>query len=461
MKHYVVFLVLIGFAGLIIPNTHAELDESILEPFKNNDLVIIGKIIQVNTKVLENKTEYNIQVEEYLKNQKSFDMITAILDGVRSPDFPNYPMNSPNSSTLDYYNKPYFEEGNKVLAYLKQEEGIYKMSPYSFTIEKKGVAGPPTVILPTGPSGYYFSQGDEIVISGVIKKGYMYELGQSEKDSSLNLVILNEKGESIVSKKLTVNVDGTYRFPFQSKGDLRIPGSYSWEIQFGHDGMGGEFVIEKDLKFWTPLKQFKSGISIDEIQCKNNFIVIQKYNGSPACVKPENHAKLIIRGWALMPTYIPGEIPTGIEFPDDVDIGEFEHAACMNTDKKLLYEGKTRTIPYIVRISWNPFDLKTTETVNFEIQMFDLKSKPLQNVTYDFVWKSGPDSGEIDDKYVADFGKIPFDVLPIKTADPCYISVIVSIDKIGNKSFKRTDSVEIEKYGNTSPVAIQFHHYMV
>jgi hypothetical protein len=299
MKHYVIFLVLIVFTGLIILNTHAELDESILEPFENNDLVIIGKIIQVNTIVSENKTEYNIQVEEYLKNQKSFDMITAILDGVRYPDFPNYPMDFPNSSPLDYYNKPYFEEGNKVLAYLKQEGGIYKMSPYSFTIEKKGEAGPPTVILPTGPSRYYFSQGDEIVISGVIKKGYMYELVQSEKDSSLNLVILDEKGESIVSKKLTANVDGTYKFPFQSKEDLRTPGNYSWEIQFGHSGVGGEFAIEKDLKFWTPLKQFKSGIMIEEIQCKENLVlVIKSSNGKPACVKEKSVISLMIRTWA-------------------------------------------------------------------------------------------------------------------------------------------------------------------
>jgi hypothetical protein len=300
MKYFVIFLILIGLIGLIISNAYAELDKSILEPFKNNDLVIIGKIIQVNTIVSENKTEYNIQVEEYLKNQKSFEMITAILDGVRSPDFPSYPMDFPNSNPLDYYNKPYFEEGNQVLAYLKQEGGIYKMSPYSFTIEKKDVAGPPIVILPTGPQEHYFSQGVEIVISGVIKKGYMYELGQTDKDSSLNLVILNEKGESIVSKKLTVNVDGSYQFPFQMKGDLHVPGKYSWEIQFGHDTMGGEFVIEPNLELLSPLKQIQLGIYGNDILCRDDrVLVLKKSKELYSCIKPQTVPKLFARNWAL------------------------------------------------------------------------------------------------------------------------------------------------------------------
>jgi hypothetical protein len=48
----------------------------------------------------------------------------------------------------------------------------------------------------------------------------------------------------------------------------------------------------------SPLKQFKLGISIDEIQCKENLFLIQKYDGSPACVKKDTIPKLIERGWA-------------------------------------------------------------------------------------------------------------------------------------------------------------------
>jgi hypothetical protein len=48
----------------------------------------------------------------------------------------------------------------------------------------------------------------------------------------------------------------------------------------------------------SPLEQFKSGIYVNEILCKNNLQLIIKYNGFPACVKPITAQKLIERGWA-------------------------------------------------------------------------------------------------------------------------------------------------------------------
>ena len=47
-----------------------------------------------------------------------------------------------------------------------------------------------------------------------------------------------------------------------------------------------------------PLKQSRMGIPIDEIECRNDLVLIQKYNGSLACVKPKTAEKLIERGWA-------------------------------------------------------------------------------------------------------------------------------------------------------------------
>ena len=47
----------------------------------------------------------------------------------------------------------------------------------------------------------------------------------------------------------------------------------------------------------SPLKQFKSGIPFNEIQCKDDLVLIQKYDGSPACVIPETAQKLIEINW--------------------------------------------------------------------------------------------------------------------------------------------------------------------
>lgn len=47
----------------------------------------------------------------------------------------------------------------------------------------------------------------------------------------------------------------------------------------------------------SPLKQFKAGISVGEIQCKPDLVLIQKHDGSPACVKLDSIPKLIDRKW--------------------------------------------------------------------------------------------------------------------------------------------------------------------
>ncbi|MBI5378398.1 MAG: exo-alpha-sialidase [Thaumarchaeota archaeon] len=49
----------------------------------------------------------------------------------------------------------------------------------------------------------------------------------------------------------------------------------------------------------SPLKQFQSGVTIKDIMCENDFVLIQKSNtNQPACVKIESAPKLIERGWA-------------------------------------------------------------------------------------------------------------------------------------------------------------------
>ncbi len=56
--------------------------------------------------------------------------------------------------------------------------------------------------------------------------------------------------------------------------------------------------INKDnLSKLPPKKQQFLGKNISEIQCVKSFVLIQKYDSSPACVKPTTVEKLIQRGW--------------------------------------------------------------------------------------------------------------------------------------------------------------------
>jgi hypothetical protein len=47
----------------------------------------------------------------------------------------------------------------------------------------------------------------------------------------------------------------------------------------------------------SPKVQLSIGIEPENVQCKYGFEFVQKYDGSPACVKYETKIKLIQRGW--------------------------------------------------------------------------------------------------------------------------------------------------------------------
>ncbi len=62
-------------------------------------------------------------------------------------------------------------------------------------------------------------------------------------------------------------------------------------------GFGSSF-SERD--FLTPLQQIKTGISPNEVTCKQGFdLIIKKNYNSPACVRPSTAEKLILRGWGI------------------------------------------------------------------------------------------------------------------------------------------------------------------
>lgn len=65
---------------------------------------------------------------------------------------------------------------------------------------------------------------------------------------------------------------------------------YSWEKQ--------RLINFLSSVLTSPYEQWHQGIDLQDIKCKEGLILIIKYDGSPACVKPETKQKLIERGWA-------------------------------------------------------------------------------------------------------------------------------------------------------------------
>ncbi len=103
-----------------------------------------------------------------------------------------------------------------------------------------------------------------------------FEINYSDKKRTLGNVVIKNPGVYTV----TITFD---------KPNKYFPTTVSKEFQIIESVMDDSIIL-------SPLKQFKSGVSIDEIQCKESLILVKKNDGSPACVKELTLLKLVERG---------------------------------------------------------------------------------------------------------------------------------------------------------------------
>lgn len=92
-------------------------------------------------------------------------------------------------------------------------------------------------------------------------------------------------------------------------------------------------VSEKTIP--SPLKQLKSGIAAENIQCKDGFqLVIKAGNDSPACVKPSTAAKLVLRGWAKL---VNGNTSSGQDQSNKIiTLADNNNSIALNKDESFL-----------------------------------------------------------------------------------------------------------------------------
>ncbi|MCV0391994.1 MAG: hypothetical protein K5790_01730 [Nitrosopumilus sp.] len=122
--------------------------------------------------------------------------------------------------------------------------------------------------------------------SSPLKAPIVYEDGTGDKKVFL-VVYVREEG--VLSTDCFSPVIYTYKYYKDNK-----PASLQYyynEKQLMVDFLNNHIIH-------SPLKQHTFGIPFDEIQCKENLVLIQRHDGSPACVKPESINILVHRGWA-------------------------------------------------------------------------------------------------------------------------------------------------------------------
>ncbi len=162
----------------------------------------------------------------------------------------------------------------------------------------------------------YAVHPDEPLMISVEKTGY-------DRCDSWDARIINVSDNSVVWERDYFTSCVVLDPPKQQQFEYRISGkdrpivvsevgSYVFQITIGDTYLEKEFVVRNNFSGkslertvypvpWetrSPLKQFKDGIDPKVIHCNNGLILLQRYDGTSACVNPETKQKLIERGWA-------------------------------------------------------------------------------------------------------------------------------------------------------------------
>ena len=105
------------------------------------------------------------------------------------------------------------------------------------------------------------------------------------KEGIQNVILTSADKTTAYFDSYKIDLVNVLPYPFSSK-TISL-GEYSATI----------LISKSDEKIIPPLKQIKNNTPFHEIKCNVGLQLTQKYDGTPACVKPETVFELIKRGW--------------------------------------------------------------------------------------------------------------------------------------------------------------------
>lgn len=196
---------------------------------------------------------------------------------------------------------------------IKKRDSIALMAIVAlcFTFQSSAFGSPIPIILTGDESSFDLKIGETTDINSDFQITLLKIFDDSRCPSDVTCI-----WAGTVSAEVKIIKDG------QSRGNYVIPIGLADRIE--SQSLDGFFIMLYDVKPYpistnqitsseyiatlivskvtldSPLKQFKSGVSINDTKCNDDLtLVIKSSNSSPACVKPETVNKLLLRGWAL------------------------------------------------------------------------------------------------------------------------------------------------------------------
>ncbi|QLH06777.1 hypothetical protein [Nitrosopumilus ureiphilus] len=120
-------------------------------------------------------------------------------------------------------------------------------------------------------------------------------------DQRISILIKNELDKPIFVSQLITNQTGYFSLNVTRQGILWDTAE-SFTVKAFRTSIHDEvtplgLMKSNSTKIIAPLKQINLGLESYDVMCNSNLLLIQKYDGSSACVKEQTILKLINRGW--------------------------------------------------------------------------------------------------------------------------------------------------------------------
>jgi hypothetical protein len=153
----------------------------------------------------------------------------------------------------------------------------------------------------------HFEETDTVFLGKALSKEYQPNPRHEDRFDAVTLFSIIESYKGIYQKEISVIssewlwgvnfTENSDYVVFANNNDERFEHALCTLTQLASESNLPEIRKISQNYILTPLVQLEFGANPNEIKCKENLVLIQKYDGTPACVTPETKEKLIERGW--------------------------------------------------------------------------------------------------------------------------------------------------------------------
>ncbi|GEM_PF-3612113 len=308
MKYLIIFFVLVGFAiTLSVNNIYAIPRIDSQRIYDNSDVILLGKVISVNSTFSPTYNLYEIQAEKFLKNPQNSDIVFV----------------AGQKTVYSRAGNSVFSVNDRVLFFLSNDTMKYDQYSEIFRISSLHLAEPEwdkcNIFEKEIPREHWFLGG--VGIDPKIQQGTNSDIENFKKDK---LVTVTYDVSNLSDSAQEFDLDGTILVSngtsFETMSTMNqhiilepctiyktidwrftpdMSGFYNFEIKDPRSGSYGLgfTVVDNDL-VESPLKQFKSGIKPKDIRCNEGLqLVMKNWKGNWVCVKNSSVEKLTLRNY--------------------------------------------------------------------------------------------------------------------------------------------------------------------